>query len=67
MLGAEVRVIAKRHFQFVQRFASDTRGKNLVQTLEGVMVTLLSANAFFDRETRFHGVLQGAEASERGD
>jgi hypothetical protein len=58
-------VKAESHLEFVERFASDTRRENLVQSFESVVVTLVSADAFFDRQADFHRVLQRANAGER--
>ena len=48
VFGAEMRVEAEAHLEFIDRLGGDARGENLVQALERVMVTLEPADAFFD-------------------
>ena len=67
VFGAKVRVVAERHFEFVERLAGDARGENLVKAFKGIMVALVASDAFFDREAGFHGLLYGADASKGGD
>ena len=57
---------AEGHFELVDRFASDTRGENLVQPLEAVVIALVASNAFFDGQARLHCVLQSANTGEGG-
>ena len=40
MLGAEVGMEAEPHFEFVNRFGRDARGEDLVESFEGVVVSL---------------------------
>jgi hypothetical protein len=55
VFGAEMRVEAEAHLEFVDRLGSDACGEDLVQALERVMVTLEPANAFFDGEAGLRG------------
>jgi hypothetical protein len=66
VFGAKMGMEAESHLEFIKRFAGNARGENLVQSLESVMVALVPADTFFDGKPRFHGILQGADAGERG-
>ena len=66
MFRAKVGVEAKGHLKFVERFRSQAREQDLMQTLEGVMVALEPAHAFLDGEAGFHRVLHRANACQRG-
>src|SRR5882672_4417298 len=48
VLRTQVGMKAEGHFEFVKRFAGDTRGENLVKAFETIMVALVAADAFFD-------------------
>ena len=50
VFGAEMRVEAEGHLEFVDGLGGDARRENLVQAFERVMVTLEPADAFLDRE-----------------
>src|SRR6266702_3576809 len=64
MFGAKMRVEAEPHFEFVERLGSDARSENLVQPLQGVMVSLQPANAFLDRKAWFHCSFKGSQAGQ---
>ena len=50
VFGAEMRVEAEAHLEFVDGLGGDARGEDLVQAFEGVMVALEPADAFLDGE-----------------
>ena len=49
VFGAQMRVQAEAHLEFVDWLGSDARGKDLMQAFAGVMVTLEPADTFLDR------------------
>jgi hypothetical protein len=66
VFGAEMRVEAKTHLEFVERLGGDARGEDLVQAFERVMVTLEPADAFFNRETGLRGLVQRTNPGQGG-
>ena len=65
VFGAEMGVEAEAHLEFIDGFGGDARGEDLVQALEGVMVTLEPADAFFDGEAGLRGLVHRANPGQR--
>ena len=65
VFGAEMRVEAEAHLEFIEGLGGDARGENLVESLERVMVTLEPADTFFDRETGLRGLVHRANPGQR--
>ena len=66
VFGAEMRVEAEAHLEFVEGLGGDARGEDLVQPLAGVVVTLEPADAFFDREAGLRGLVHRADPGQGG-
>ena len=66
VFGAEMRVEAEAHLEFIERLGGDARGEDLVQALEGVMVTLEPADAFLDREAGLRGLVHRTNSGQGG-
>ena len=56
MFGAQMCMVTETHLQLVNRLRRDARGKDLVQTLERVMIAFEPGDALLDREAGFHRV-----------
>ena len=65
VFGAEMGVQAESHLEFVDRFGRDSRSEDLVQALEGIMVTLEPADAFLDGEARLGGLSHRTDPGNR--
>ena len=65
VFGAEMRVQAEAHLEFIERLGGDARGKDLVQPLAGVVVTLEPADAFLDGEAGLRGLVHGTDPGQR--
>ena len=65
MFCTEMGMKAEAHLKLINRLRGNTAGKDLVQTLERVVVSFKAANAFLDREPRFHGLFQRGETRQR--
>ena len=66
VFGAEMRVEAEGHLEFIDGLGGDARGENLVQALERVMVALEPADAFLDREAGLRGLGHRANSGQGG-
>ena len=66
VLGAEMRMQAEAHLEFLDGLGGDARGEDLVQALERVMVTLEPADAFLDGEAGLRGLGHRANSGQGG-
>lgn len=67
MFGAEEGVMTEEVLEFVDRFGGEARGEDEVKPFEGVVEPFETRDAGFDAKTWAHGIVERAQAGERGE